>query len=270
MAYVLKKVYAGKTIEIEKFYDYKNNRGIGEKRMPKMELSPEVKAELNERQAEKRLRRLMNANFTNDSWYLTMDVIREEGEEYATKEEMKRMLDSFQRKCRSFWKKNGAELKYISVMAVGTRSARHFHLVLSDCVGLGYKEMRKALQEIWDGVYLKGTKTKKSYIHLENLYGDNYGDLAAYFIKQAKTTLAAVGHKIGNRWNASKNLKKPVVKRYIISDRKTFKQEIKAPKGFYIDEKYTDRGIGRAEYGGYEYCRYVLVRIDSGTKRRRR
>ena len=269
MAYVLKKVYAGRTVEIEKYYDFKNNRGIGEKRMPKMELSPEAKLELNERQAEKKLRRLMNANFTNDSWYLTMDCIREDGEEYATKDEMKQMLESFQRKCRAFWKKHGSELRYISVMAVGSRSARHFHLVLSECSGIDYKEMRKALQDIWDNVYLKGTKKKRSYIHLENLYGDNYGDLAAYFIKQAKVTMAAVGHKIGNRWNASKNLKKPVVIKRIIENRRAFKQEIKVPKGFYIDEKYTDRGIGKAEYGGYEYCRYVLIRMDISERRKR-
>lgn len=267
MAYIEKKIYAGNTLEVEKYYDYKNNRGIGERRMPKMEISPEVKAELNERQAEKKLRRLMNTNFTNDDWYLTMDCIREDGEEYATKDEMKKMLESFQRKCRSFWKKQGAELKYVSVMAIGSRSARHFHLVLSDCNGLDYKEMRKKLQDIWDNVYLKGGKKKRSYIHLVNLYGDNYGDLAAYFIKQSKTTMATVGEKIGNRWNASKNLKKPLVIRRVISNRKAFKQEIRAPKGYYIDEKYTDRGVGRADFGGYEYCRYVLVRISKDERR---
>lgn len=263
MAYVEKKIYTGKVLEIEKFYDFRNNRGIGERRMPKVILTPEAKAELNERQAEKKLRRLMNTNFTNDCWYLTLNIIKEKNEEYATPKEMKKLLEDFQRKCRSFWKKQGDELKYVSVMAIGSRSARHFHLVLSPCSGFEYKEMRRELQRIWDSVYMKKGKVTKSYIHLENLYGDNYGDLAAYFIKQTKTTRATIGQKIGNYWNSSKNLKKPIVKRRVIENRRAFRQDIRVPKGYYIDEKYTDRGIGSAEYGGYEYCRYVLIKMET-------
>ena len=262
MAYMLAVTDAGPTREIEKYYDYRTSRGKGEKRMPKSQISPEAKARLNERAACKNLRRLMNGNFTNDSWYLTMDCIKEPGLPYVTPDEMKSMLARFIRLCRAWWKKCGAELKYISVMAVGKHSARHFHLVLSSC-GCGYKAMRSKLQEIWDKVYLTDGRTRKSFIHLENLYGDNYGDLANYFIKQSKTTMEALGRKIGRRWNASTNLVRPTTKKRRISNRQAFRLKPYAPKGWYIDERYTAVGYGD-EYGGYEYMRYILIRMGGG------
>ena len=261
MAYKERKIYAGKTIEVEKFYDYRDNRGK-ESRMPKVELSPEKKKEKNERAAERKLRQLMNANFTNDSWYLTMDCIKEPNKPYVSPEEMNKMLGQFQRKCRGFWKKHGCELKYISVMAIGKLSARHFHLVLNECAGVGYKEMKEKLQAIWDSVYLVNGRSKRSYIHLETLYGDNYGDLAAYFIKQARTTFETIGRKIGKRWNSSRNLEKPKVITRSITDREAFRMKPTAPKGYYIDEKYTIMGSEDTEFGGYDYMRYILIKRD--------
>lgn len=258
MGYILATTRAGKTKEVEKYYDYRNNRGTGEKRQKGKELSPEAKALLNDKQAVKKLRRLMNANFDNDSWYLTMDCIKEKDQGYATPEEMKDMLTRFQRKCRQFWKKHQSELRYVSVMAIGSRSARHFHLVLSACKGVQYKEMREALQKIWDEVYMTGNK-RRSYIHLENLYGENYGDLAAYFVKQSNTTREAYGDKIGKRWNSSRNLIKPFTVRRQITNRRAFLLEIRAPKGWHLDPKYTEQGVGSEEYGGYEFVRYILI-----------
>ena len=150
-------------------------------------------------------------------------------------------------------------------MAIGARSARHFHLVLSECAGVGYKEMRSKLQTIWDSVYLTNGRTQRSYIHLENLYGDNYGDLAAYFIKQSKTTMEVFGRKIGKRWNSSRNLLKPTVRVRRITNREAFRVKPTAPKGWYIDKKYTVNGSSDTEFGGYEYLQYILIRLDGRT-----
>lgn len=261
MAYKERKIYAGKTVEVEKFYDYRDNRGT-ESRMPKIELSPEAKQARNERQAERKLRQLMNTNFDNNSWYLTMDCIKEDGLPYVSVSEMGTLLSQFQRKLRNWYKKHGHELKYVSVMAIGSRSARHFHLVFSDCRGVGYRQMRPLLQEIWDSVYLVNGRTRRSYIHLENLYGDNYGDLAAYFIKQSKTTFETIGRKIGKRWNSSRNLAKPKEVTRRITNREAFRLKPTAPKGYYIDDKYTVIGSGDTEFGGYDYMRYILIRMS--------
>lgn len=260
MAYKLRKIIAGKTVEIEKFYDYRDNR-TGESRLPHMELSPEAKQLRNERQAERKLRQLMNANFTNDSWYLTMDCIKEEGQDFVTIDEMKEMLEAFCRKCRLMYRKAGQEFRYVSVMAIGARSARHFHLVFSELPGMSYQTMRGKLQEIWDKVYLVNGRKKRSYIHLENLYGDNYGDLAAYFIKQSKVTFATYGKKIGKRWNSSRNLIKPKITVRSITNREAFRLKPTAPKGWYIDDKYTVTGSSDIEFGGYDYMRYILIRM---------
>ena len=90
MGYKIRETIAGRTKEIEKYYDYRDNRG-NETRIPKKEISAEAKLLANIRQAEKTLRRLMNANFNNDSWYLTMDCIKEAGADYVTPDEMKHM-----------------------------------------------------------------------------------------------------------------------------------------------------------------------------------
>lgn len=265
MGYKLRETSAGKTKEVEKYYDFRTFRGAGESRAPKKDLTPEAKEKQNEKAAVRKLRQLMNANFTNDSWYLTMDCIKEEGLPYVDPEEMRVMLAEFQRACRAAWKKAGGELKYVSVMAIGSRSARHFHLVMSEIPGKGYKEMRQMIQGIWDRVYLKDGRTKKSYIHLENLYGDNYGQLAAYFVKQSSVTIAANGgEKIGRRWNSSKNLVKPVTKVKEILSFREFSRNIRVPKGWYVDTDYTERSDEIPEYEGYPFIRYILIRRTGG------
>lgn len=265
MAYKQKTIYAGRTMEIERYHDLRAFRGTGETRARRMKPTPEAKEKQNRKMAERKLRRIMNANFTNDSWYLTMDCIREEGQQYLTPEEMHDLLSRFQRKLRAEYRRRGADLRYVSVMAIGTRSARHFHLVLSELPGVAYKAMRELIQGTWDSVYLTAGRKKRSFIHLENLYGENYGQLAAYFIKQSETTKQANGGDgIGRRWNSSKNLKKPVVKVKEILSAKEFRRSVKAPKGWHLDEEYTEISADFPDYDGPEFIRYILIRDGSG------
>ena len=127
--------------------------------------------------------------------------------------------------------------------------------------------MRELIQGIWDRVYLKNGRTRKSYIHLENLYGDNYGQLAAYFVKQSSVTIAANGgEKIGRRWNSSKNLVKPVTKVKEILSFREFSQKVRAPKGWYVDADYTERSDEIADYEGYPFIRYILIRRSDPRK----
>lgn len=255
--YIEKTTKAGKTIEVERYYTYRAYKP-GERRSPKKEISPEKMQEANERHAIKYLRQLMNCNFDDHSLYLTMEYFKEPVRDYVSPEQMKADMKSFLAKARRFYRKHGAELKYIWVAAVGKRSARHFHMVMSGIPEMDYRAIRDELQQIWDSIYM-ARHSKRSYIHLEYLYGDNYGRLAAYFIKQSKTTWETIGKKIGKRWNSSRNLKKPVVTKKIIGH-KAFRKEPKAPKGYYIDTEYTRSGIGDADYGGYEYLSYILIK----------
>lgn len=255
--YIEKVTLAGKTKEIERYYTYRTY-AQGEKRSRKKEMSTEKQQEANERQATKKLRQLMNENFDGNSLYLTQEYFKEPGKDYVSPEQMKADMKAFLAKARRLYRRHGTELKYVWVAAVGKRSARHFHTVMSGIPGMDYKQVRDELQKIWDSIYI-ARHSGRSHIHLEYLYGDNYGRLAAYFIKQSKTTWETIGKKIGKRWNSSRNLQKPVVTKKIIGY-KAFRKEPKAPKGFYIDKEYTRSGIGDAEYGGYEYLSFILIK----------
>ena len=69
--YVEAVCVAGATVEIERYYTGQY-RKQGQKRKPKQkESSEEVKAKYN-RRAEKKLRRLINANFSPGDYHLTL------------------------------------------------------------------------------------------------------------------------------------------------------------------------------------------------------
>lgn len=255
--YIEKTTKAGKTIEVERYYTYRVYKP-GERRAPKKEKSSEKIQEANERHATKNLRQIMNANFDENSLYLTQEYFKEPGKDYVTPEEMKADMKSFLAKVRRLYRRHGAELRYVWVAAVGKRSARHFHTVMTGIPSMDYRQLRDELQKIWDSIYM-ARYSNRSQIHLEYLYGDNYGQLAAYFIRQSKVTWETLGKKIGKRWNSSRNLEKPKVEKKIIGY-KAFRKEPKALKGYYIDKAYTRSGIGGAEYGGYEYLSYILIK----------
>lgn len=257
--YIERVTIAGKTKEIEKYYTYRTY-AKGGKRPRRKETSSEKQKEANDRQAVKKLRQLMNANFNNDCFYITLEYFKEEGKDYVSPEEMRQDMKNFLSRLRKIYQRQGSELRYIWVAAIGQRSARHFHLVINDLPGYDYKKIRGEIQRIWNSIYLKRYENK-SQAHIEYLYGDNYGQLAAYFIKQSKITFETIGKKIGKRWNSSQNLKQPVVIKKIIGN-KSFKKEPKAPRGYYIDKAYTRMGIGSAEYGGYEYMSYILIKME--------
>lgn len=255
--YIERITRAGKTKEIERYYTYRTY-APGTKRSGRKEISSEKQMEANERLATKKLRQLMNQNFDNDSLYMTLEYFKEPDMDYVTPEQMKQDMRRLLSKLRSLYHRHGQDLRYVWVAAIGRKSARHFHMVINGLPGFDYKKIRDAIQQIWDGIYLQ-CHEKRSQIHIEYLYGDNYGRLAAYFIKQSKITWETIGKKIGKRWNSSRNLKKPVVTKKIIGY-KAFKKEPVIPKGYYIDKEYTRSGIGDADYGGYEYLSYILIK----------
>ena len=118
MPYILRITRAGKTIEIEKYYTSRYKmKGI--KRGDKVRPTTEQQKKVNTRQAVRKLRILMNANFGFGDYHLVLDYIRKEGESPRTKEQMRRDLDVFLRECRKEYKKAGLVLKYIHVMEIG-------------------------------------------------------------------------------------------------------------------------------------------------------
>lgn len=249
MPYVERITRAGKTIEVEKYYTSRYKKP-GIKRGDRVRATEEQQEKVNTRQAERKLRILMNANFGYGDYHVILDYIRKKGEPERSREEMRRDMDVFFRELRKEFKKQGKELKYIHVMEIGQKGARHHHLVINQID-------TKIIQKCWYKAYEGHNRVK--VFPLDD--SGNYAKLAAYFIKYTNAHKQNTdGALQGKRWNASKNLIRPEPEYRIITDRSFFRCEAKPIAGYYVDEDSVSKGVHDPEYSGYGYFRYILVR----------
>jgi hypothetical protein len=236
---------AGKTIEIEKYYTSRyKKKGItkGDKVKPTSEQQKKV----NTKQAERNLRNIMNENFTEKDIHLVLPYIRARGEPAVTKEQMRIDIDHFLRQMRKEFKKLGKPLKYIHVMEIGTKGARHHHLVIN-CDDL------HLLQRLW-------TKARVQIFPLDK--NGQYAKLASYFIKYTDKTVGTDEALQGRRWNPSTNLRRPEPEIEIISEREWYRTEPKPLKGYYIEKESVEIGIHNPEYSGYGFFRYRMIQLE--------
>ena len=250
MPYVERVTKAGNTIEIERYFTSRyKKKGIS--RGDKVKPTKEEQEKVNTRQAERKLRILINANYGYGDYHLVLDYIRRKGEPDRTPEQMRQDIDVFLRECRKEYRKAGLEFKYIHVMEIGKKGARHHHLVVN-------KIDTEILQRCWYKAYEGHNRVK--VFPLDD--SGNYAELASYLIKYTGTHKKGTdGALQGKRWNCSKNLVRPEPEYHIISDREYFKKEPKAIKGYYVDKNSVSMGVHSPEYYGYGYLRYTLVKV---------
>lgn len=242
MPYIHEVVHAGKTEEHHKYYSWYIHP-VGEKRDKQKKPSDERIKRSNLRQAEKKLRGLMNENFRDGDYLLTLDFHSHKPRDSA---EMQKAAAGFIKKLRYRLKKQGINPKYIYVMEIGPRGSRHLHMVIEKC-GL------ENVLECWT----------YGGVHCSPLYTDGqYRQIAAYFLKYALKTEATEERLIGKRWYRSRNLRKPkIIKRIVLSN--TFKESAPDKAGWYLDKDSESRGITEA---GYQYYSYSYIRIEDESK----
>lgn len=252
MPYVKRTTKAGKTIEVEMYYTAKYNRR-GYTRADRVHPSTEQQKKINTRHAERKLRILMNANFGMGDYHLVLDYIRDKDKPDRTKEEMKKDIAVFLRECRKEYRKIGKEFKYIHVMEIGKKGARHHHLVVP-------KADPEILQKAWYKAYEGHNRVK--LFPLDDT--GNYARLAAYFIKYSSEHLQDDPEERlqGKRWAASKNLVRPEPEIEVITDRAWFRSEAKPIKGYYIDKDSVIRGVHDPDYSGYGFLSYIMVELE--------
>ena len=171
MPYVERVTKAGNTIEIERYFTSRyKKKGIS--RGDKVKPTKEEQEKVNTRQAERKLRILINANYGYGDYHLVLDYIRRKGEPDRTPEQMRQDIDVFLRECRKEYRKAGLEFKYIHVMEIGKKGARHHHLVVN-------KIDTEILQRCWYKAYEGHNRVK--VFPLDD--SGNYADLASYLIK---------------------------------------------------------------------------------------
>lgn len=237
MPYIEEVVFAGKTIEVSKKFSYRY-KSKKVKREKNANPTPEAMKKINQRNAETKLRHSINENFGYKDIHLVLTYRRENR---PTPEQAKTDLENFLRRLRAYFKKHGNELKYIAVTEYKSRAIHH-HLVINSMD-------TRDLPDLWTHGQPRPTFLDDS---------GQYGQLAAYLIKETSKTFREEDRIQGKRWRASKNLLKPTVVKRVVSSA-GWRKMPKPRKGYYI-EKGSER-FGTSELTGFQYQFYRMIKI---------
>ena len=177
-----KKHFCGDYLEVDIFPVFERQHSRGKRRKP----TSETQKRLNQLNAERKLIRLLNTNFSSRD--IRFDLTYSEENKPASPEEAQRHMQNFIRRLKRFRKKAGlCELKYVAVTEIGKNTGRiHHHLILSGGVDI------TVLAELWGKGY---TTAKPLQFNECGIVG-----IAKYLVKEPVLT---------KRWCASKNLEKP-------------------------------------------------------------
>ena len=178
-----KKYICGEYLEVDIYPVYKYQRSRSKKAKP----TSEVQKKLNQRNAERKLIRLLNTNFTKHD--IRFDLTYDADHYPSSPEEAQKECQNFLRRVKYARAKRGLPaLKYVFVTEIGKQSGRlHHHIVMSG--GMDINE----LADIWGRGY---TSAKPLQFNEQGITG-----IAVYLVKEPI---------LGKRWCASKNLEKPV------------------------------------------------------------
>lgn len=216
-----KRYYSGDYLEVDIYPVF----GKAGQRRKRYKPTSECQKRLNKKNAEMKLTRLMNANFTEDD--LRFDLTYSPGnlpedDDVAIKE-----LRNFLRRLKRFRKKAGlSALKYIAVTEKSKKGRYHHHLVISGGVSIG------ALAALWG----------RGYTSAKPLQFDENGveGLAKYLVKEP------IGSKF---YQASRNLTQPEVEtRDEVYSQKTVNAMAKICQ---------DAGLWEGLYDGYTFVSAV-------------
>ena len=127
MPYIKSTCRAGRTKEIGKYYT-KRYRPRGERRAPKEKQTSPQQKKVNDRQLERKLTRILNANFDESCWYLTFtyEIEKRPREPAELKKHKRRLLQKSgrHRRCRELntWRQQkwGRGEPHISIWSLMT------------------------------------------------------------------------------------------------------------------------------------------------------
>lgn len=196
--YRVKTVKSGSMLECEIYPLWKTRSE--KSRAKKEKASRPAQKNLNDKNAKKKIIRLIHANFTPKDIMITLTY---KGPPPDLEQAKKDIQNNYLRKIREYRRKNGlSELKYVYVIEYETEGRQkkkiHHHVIMSNMD-----------RDIAEGLWGKGRANSRK------LQPDEYGleGIARYITKDPR------GEK---RWSASRNLEKPKI---TIADHKITKRQ---------------------------------------------
>ena len=239
MPYYQTEIKAGRTIEIYRSHSKKTGKHPRGDRVGK---TSEEMEKANRRQAEKKLTRLINANFEDGDLHV---VLTYKKDARPSPEEAKKVLKKFWRRLKAEYKKNGEELKYIVVTEYKNKAIHH-HTIINNPDGMNVTKIIKAL---WDGIP-----------KVNPLWSDGqYKELAAYLIKETDQTFKEEDSGVKQRYSRSRNLIVPKPKTKVVKRSDTWNKNPKPKKGYYIDMDTLVNGVNK--WSGREYQSYTMIQL---------
>lgn len=236
---------------IEYEYKYAGNYGAaGEVRAEKVKATPEQIAKQNQRNKEKRMRRLIKANFAEDDLWVTLKYPKGTRKEIK---EVRRDVKNFFQRLRRRYKVRGGELKFIYRIEIGKQGGIHIHSIINRIDGC---DTDKLIKESW----------KEGHINYQSMYSEGgFEKLADYIVKapdeevcEQLSLFAEEDVEDLIRYSSSRNLVRPVPERKVYRRRtvgKLIKEGLVATPGYYIDKNSVFVGIN--QYTGYTYIQYI-------------
>ncbi len=237
--------YFDNSIEWE--YKYAGKYGAkGEKRTKRKKATPEQIKLQNQLNKEKRVRRLIKANFGENDYWITL--------KYPAKtrlkiEEVKKHMKKFLDKTRRDYKRKEDQLKFIYRIEIGKRGSPHVHILLNRIT-----DADLIIKKNWE----QGTV----YFALAYEAG-GFKKLAEYIVKPPDE--AADPEKKTVPYSCSKNLIRPKPERKYRRSWTVKKLVMEGPKptpGFYIVPESVVCGVNK--YTGMSYLHYEEARIKRG------
>lgn len=247
MPYMEKRVVAGQTIEICRYYTTKTGAPEGVRAKKEKPTSERI-AKNNARKREDWLRQIMNTNFT-DTGFLSCTLTYRKGEEPESIRQVRDDAADFAKRFRKCAREFGLEPKYIYTIGAGPHR-RHIHITVSKLPDLA----------ILAGCWIHG------HVNATPLYTHGqYRDLAHYYLMNAEDTRRQeeeLGEKPGRRFICSHNLDKPKITKKLITSKEFRAEPIQRSERskYYIEKDSVWYGI--CEYTGLPYLRYTLMRLE--------
>ena len=205
-----KTIKAGDMVEVVCFPIWDRSAGASARREADRERHREAQARLDEKNAQKRFARLVHANFGRGDYYMTCEYPTHQ--QPQDEKQALKGIQNYLRRVKDWRTRRGMPpLKYLYVTertdsrTYGTRY--HHHIILS-----GDGMDRDTLETLW-------IKKHGGLCNGRALQPDTGGlllGLSCYMLKNKNSrTMAQDGKNpqahVGRRWNASKNLKQPII-----------------------------------------------------------
>lgn len=209
----------------------------GQKRRAKANPTSEAVRKVNFRNAVKILTAKLNHNFKHGDYHLTLTYKTPMAPDEAKKE-----LSKFLRNMHNYCKRNNIEFKWVAVTEY-KQTRVHHHLIVS-------RVDLEVIDKYWKNGY--------EYPVILDETG-NYYKLAEYLLKETEKTFREEESPQKRRYSNSRNVVMPEVKREKVAGREV-KQNIIAPKGYYIDRDT----VRRYEHAilRVECMEYIMVSLD--------